>query len=241
MDLIDVIRICARRWYVLLPLVLASAGLAYQAYSQAKPVYYTNAVVGLAPPNNRTWQLPDGTPTPVNGLLEGGGPNLIANLTILGLKDAAVTARVVEGGGSPAYGVKMFPVAENAPQVPLIMIETTQPTADLSAKTIELVVGQSSSVLKATQQQAGVGEAQMVKPILAAAPAEPKMGTPSRTKASLGIFLGGFGLSVIVTVLVDIAMSRRRLGKPATPALTTTEQPAGMLHDQAKAQASVDA
>lgn len=49
MDLFDVIRSCARRWYVLIPLLLVVGWFSYDVYSSVKPVYYSSAVIGLAP------------------------------------------------------------------------------------------------------------------------------------------------------------------------------------------------
>ena len=51
MDLFDVVRSCFRRWYVVLPLLLIAAWFAHDIYTSVKPVYYSNAVVGLAAPN----------------------------------------------------------------------------------------------------------------------------------------------------------------------------------------------
>ena len=55
MDLFDVVRSCIRRWYVVLPLLLIVAWYSHQIYASAKPVYYSSAVIGVAPPNTQVW------------------------------------------------------------------------------------------------------------------------------------------------------------------------------------------
>src|SRR4051794_1610283 len=86
-DLFDVVRSCFRRWYVVLPLMLIVCWFAHSVYSSVKPVYYSSALIGIAPPSTRVENTPDGVPVPRNGLLDTGGAQLIANLTALGLID----------------------------------------------------------------------------------------------------------------------------------------------------------
>src|SRR4051812_19705280 len=83
-DLIDVVRASIRRWYILLPLLAITGVIAHNYYVSVKPVYYSQAVVGIAPSNLQTQYTADGTPVFRNGLLDVGGPTLIANLAVLG-------------------------------------------------------------------------------------------------------------------------------------------------------------
>ena len=87
MDLFDVARSCFRRWYVFLPLLLIVGWFSYSVYSSVKPVYYSNAVIGIAPPSTRVDNVAPGVPLPRNGLLDIGGASLIANMTALGLRE----------------------------------------------------------------------------------------------------------------------------------------------------------
>ena len=101
MDLFDVMRSCLRRWYILLPLLLVTGWFSYGAYSSAKPVYYSNAVLGLTPPSVKLDQPTTSSEVRRNGLLDVGGASLLANLTALGLKEPSVIERVVASGGLP--------------------------------------------------------------------------------------------------------------------------------------------
>jgi len=82
-----VARSCARRWYIFLPLLLVTAWFSHSAYSSAKPVYYSQAVVGLAPPSSRVENVPQGEPVSRNALLDIGGASLVANMAAMKLKE----------------------------------------------------------------------------------------------------------------------------------------------------------
>lgn len=210
MDLFDVVRSCARRWYVFLPLLAIVTWFSYSTYSSVKPVYYSNAVIGVAPPSTRIDNAPPGVPLPRNGLLDVGGASLIANMTAVGLREPSVVDQVVGAGGQPGYVARMFPVEGTMPQLPLVMIEATEADPDAATKTLELVIAQSAETLRNLQHQARVPEDQMVAPFVVSPPSTPAAGMPARTRSTIAIFVAGFGLSVVVTVLVDMMLSRRR-------------------------------
>lgn len=228
MDLFDVVRSCARRWYVFVPLLAIVTWFSYSAYTSVQPVYYSNAVIGMAAPSSRIDNPPQGIPIPRNGLLDVGGASFIANMTTLGLQEAAVVDRVTAGGGVPDYSVRMFPGPANMQQLPLIMIEATNADQDAVSTTLELVVAEAESTLKTLQQQANVPDPQMVVPFVVSPPSTPAAGTPARTRSTLMIFVAGLGLTVVVTVLFDVVLSRRtRRNKDshAPSAATETQVP----------------
>lgn len=223
MDLFDVVRSCARRWYVFVPLLAIVTWFSYSAYTSVQPVYYSNAVIGLAAPSSRIDNPPQGIPIPRNGLLDVGGASLIANMTTLGLQEPAVVDRVVASGGLPDYSARMFPGPANMQQLPLIMIEATNPERKAVSATLQLVVAEAEATLKALQQQANVPDAQMVVPFVVSPPSTPAAGTPARTRSTVTIFAAGLGLSVVATVLLDVLLTRRTRRKnvahaPSTPA-----------------------
>jgi hypothetical protein len=211
MDLFDVIRSCARRWYVLIPLLLVVGWFSYDVYSSVKPVYYSSAVIGLAPPSVRVEDTPPGVPLARNGLLDVGGAALIANMTAVGLQEPSVVARVVAAGGLPTYAAKMFPVPATMGQLPLVMVEVTDPNPAAVTQTLDLVIPQAEVTLRNLQQNANVPNDQMVAPFVVSPPGPPAAATPSRTRSTVAIFVAGAGLVTVVTVIVDVLLVR--LGK----------------------------
>lgn len=210
MDLFDVVRSCFRRWYVVLPLLLVTAWFAHKSYVSVKPVYYSSAVISLAPPSTRVDQSEPGAPVPRNGLLDVGGAELIANMAAYGLHNPDVVQRVVAAGGQPNYISRLFPVPATSPQLPLIMIEATENNPEDATKTVELVIAQADSTLTTLQQQARVPDDQMVTSFTVSPPSPPVAGMPSRTRSTISIFAAGAALSVLVGTVLDVLMTRRK-------------------------------
>jgi len=209
-DLFDVARSCFRRWYVVLPLLLITAWFAHKSYISVKPVYYSSAVIGIAPPSMRIDQMELGVPVPRNGLLDVGGAPLIAQMAAEGLHNPDVVQRVVAAGGQPNYTARMFPVPATSPPLPLIMIEATESQSADATKTVELVIAQADSTLRTLQQLAGVPGDQMVAPFTVSPPSVPAAGMPSRTRSTIAIFVAGAGLSVLIGTVVDVLLMRRK-------------------------------
>ena len=212
MDLFDVIRICVRRWYIFLPLLIAASGYAYNLYSSVQPVYYANSVLTIAAPNQKVAYGGAGESIGVNGLLEVGGPNLITNIAVISCNaDPALRGRVVARGGTPNFVIKNFPTAtgtqSNGP-LPLVMVETTQSDLQTAKKTVELAAVEIGPCLQAVQRNAGVPESVLVKAIPVSAPV-PIKAFPSRTRGPIGILVGGLLLAVLASVTTDALVNLR--------------------------------
>jgi hypothetical protein len=206
-DLFDVVRACFRRWYVVLPVLFAAVWYAHGAYASVKPVYYTSAVVGMAPSSQISY-TESGAPTSRNGLLDAGGPTLIANMAVLAMREPAVVSQVVAAGGRPDYGVKMFPVPATMPELPLIMIDAGERTPESATKTVELVAAQVDAALRSVQQQAAVPDDQMVRAFPVSSPGEPVQAMPSRTQSAILIIAAGAGAAVLIGVVLDVLLMR---------------------------------
>jgi hypothetical protein len=209
-DLFDIARACARRWWVFLPLLLIVGWFSYDVYSSVKPVYYGNAVIGLTPPSTKIYNAPQGVALPRNGLLDIGGADLIANMAAVGLREPSAVDRVVEGGGIPDYVSKMFPIPTGTSPLPIVMVEATAADPAAVTRTLELVITQADATLRALQRQAQIPEDQMVTPFVVSPPSTPAAGMPARTRSTIAIFVAGAGLAVLVTVVMDALLVRRK-------------------------------
>jgi hypothetical protein len=209
-DLFDVFRSCFRRWYILLPPLLITGWYTHSVYESVKPVYYSQAIVGLAPPSYRLDQAVAGQPVPRNGLLDVGGAALLANMTALALREPAVVNLVVARGGLPDYGAKLFPVAPNAQPIPLVMLEESAPDSAAATKTLSLVTDEASAALERIQRQAKVPPEMMVDSFVVSPASDPIAAMPTRTRSVATIAVAGIGLSVLVAVLTDVFIVRRR-------------------------------
>jgi hypothetical protein len=208
-DLFDVVRSCIRRWYIVLPLLLFVAWCSHHVYKSVKPVYYSNALIGVSLPNSQVTIPAQGVAVPRNGLVDAGGSTtMIANMVALNLRGPAVAAQVVSAGGQANYTSKMFPVPATMPELPMVMIEATEPDPAAASKTVELVVAQAAPTLRTLQQQASVPEDQMVTSFVVSPPSLPAAGTPSRTKSTIAVFVAGAGLAILVGVVADVVLMR---------------------------------
>ena len=165
-------------------------------------------MIGVTPPSARVDQAAPGAAVPRNGLLDVGGATLITNMATLGLMDSATHEQVVEAGGKLDYTVRMFPVPGTMPQLPMIMIESTESDPIAAKKTVELVVAQADSALRTLQRQAGVADDQMVRPFVVSAPLVPIPGMPNRTKSTVAVFVAGAGIAILVGTVVDVLLTR---------------------------------
>ncbi|HEY7052910.1 MAG TPA: hypothetical protein VH496_12380 [Mycobacterium sp.] len=239
MDLFDVVRSCVRRWYVFVPLLLIAGWFSYSSYTSAQPVYYSSAVIGIAPPSTEINNPLPGVPQPRNGLLDVGGASLIANMAAVGLREPSVVDRVVAAGGLPTYTSKLFPVPATSPELPLIMVEVTDADPAAVSKTLRLVVAQAAVTLRSLQQQAQVPDEEMVAPFVVSPPGTPVAGMPSRTRSTISTFVAGAGLAVLLSVLVDVFLTRRKAKR--RPATAKADEETKLVSPPGDAEESISA
>ncbi len=110
------------------------------------------------------------------------------------------------------------PFPANTPPMPMIMIESSSGDPAEVTKTLELVLAQADGTLHDIQAQAQVPTNLMVSSFVVAPPSTPSAGMPSRTRSTVAIFIAGAGLTVLMTVLVDILLIRIRVMVTATTA-----------------------
>lgn len=221
MDLFDVARITAKRWYVFIPLALITAFFAYQAYSGVKPQYYTSVSVGLVSPSVKDVAVQSSPSDPVfqvsNGLQDAGGVSLLANLLSIGLRDASVQAQVRAAGGSGSYSSEVFNLP-NAGQLPIVVVSSQGPSAQGVFDTVNLVAQQAEPTLRGIQAQAGVPDSRLISAFPLSAVPEPVGGLPGRTRETATLAVAGLAGAVVASVLFDavvvrIGRSRRKDGR----------------------------
>jgi hypothetical protein len=208
MDSFNLKRSCVRRWYVIVPLLLMTAWYSHHFYGTVQPVYSAKTVIGLTAPSLKVSQYAPGAKIPQNGLLDVGGADLIANQLALGLRGQSVLDRVVAAGGVPWYVVSLLPGTNE--QLPIIVIEGRASKPTQVTTTLDLLVAQSAVTLRSLQQQAHVPEDQMVIPFVVSPPKTPSAAYPTRVRWTLERFLAGVGVSILLTVLVDVLLTRRK-------------------------------
>jgi hypothetical protein len=219
-DALDVVRACFRQKFVVLALMVIVAWIVFQPHKSAKPAYYSDTIVGMAP-SNLQWPIGcDGAPAPKNGLLDIGGEDLVTSMAVYAFNQPSVKGRVVAGGGTAnffAEAVKTFDSAgKPGPEKPLIRIEAIAEDPHVAQNTAQLAAAEADHVLGDIQQQAGVPDEQMVKAITIAPASVPV--TPMQGPRKLAIYRAMIGITIVifVSVGIDSILTRRRRRKENT-------------------------
>ncbi|WP_299576146.1 hypothetical protein [uncultured Williamsia sp.] len=217
MDLFDVLRACARRWFVFIPLVAISIAIAYNNYSGVTPVFFGNVSVGLTAPSTKTQQTSSTGSVQVNsnGLVDAGGVSYLATLVATAMDEPSTREAVRAAGGTLDYNTKLF-TAPVGTQIPILVIDASGASGRAVQETLRAAVAQAEPVAQSVQSDAGVPAANQYRALTPAEIPTPGGGYPSRTREALATILGGILISVVVTVAVDaiLAYVARRRRKP---------------------------
>lgn len=216
MDLFDVLKTCARRWFVFIPLLVVTILIAYSNYSGVKPVYFGNVSVGLTAPSTKIQQSSSTAPVTVNsnGLVDAGGVSYLASLLSMAMNESGTKSTVREQGGTVGYNAKVFTQTTGVP-VPILVISASGTSAVAVQRTLQLAVGQAEPVLQSVQGDAGVPNTSRYRALSPSEVPVPGGGFPSRTRQAVATILGGLLVSVVLTVAADAVIQyilrRRRL------------------------------
>jgi len=199
-DLLAVLRVAARRWYILLPLlVLATVG-GWAVSQKVSPNYQIKAVFPISAPYTDSDDA--GNQLSRNPFLD-----IVTTSKILGMLGDSPDVRnaVEDGGGDPEYeiteegGVLSSTVSTDSP--------------DRALATYRLTVDALGTRLDALQADAGVPPAFRVtiRNVLQPAQAEESLGNRQRVLIA-SVALGG-SLSIAICVFSDYVLIRRRTGR----------------------------
>lgn len=218
MDLFDVVRACARRWYITVPLLLVTLIVSGLSYVSVETKYYGTTVLGIAP---AVAPQSPGSGLPSNGLMDTGGIGLLSNLLSLGLQDEAVRTQIEADGGLPDYTSAVYAVPGG--QLPLVTVEATASDTAAVERTLTLVTQQAQTTLKQIQEGAGVVAVTQATTYPVRPPTAPEARKPGRARTTVAIFVVGFALSVLISVVADVMITRRRRTDADAPDDTHSE------------------
>lgn len=217
MDLLSFLGMLVRRWYVVLPLLLGTLGLATYSWSVAPRTYETTATVLL--------RFPIG----VNQEMAGRNP-------YLGYGNLSVPARVVTDVlTSPEYvreadlpGTYVAEV-DTTTQAPIIAVQSRDQTPAGSTTTTFAVIDGISEVLQDRQEAAGAPEESWLTAEVVEAPDEPLQLNTSRIRAAGGVLALGALFAVGAGMAAE---ARHRRGRVEVRILSASNQaPCGICGD----------
>ena len=209
MDLSDLLRLCRRRWYVVLLGLMMTMGLVLLALRLVPATYESTADVLLLPakttvgPGNNPYLALDGLQT-------------IADVVSRAMVDETSVRSVEAAGGSDRFEVSADPTTNG----PVILISVDEESGAAAENTLGLVLDRLPTTLQSIQQDAGVPQAFRITSleITENAPVEVRK---SQLRAALVALAGGIALTLLVVSIVDTVLTRRREAGSAVPIQTS--------------------
>jgi len=199
-DLLAVLRVAARRWYILLPLLVLGTVGGWAVSQKVSPKYQIEAVLPISAPYTDSDDAS-------NQLSRNPFNDIVTTSKILGLLGDSpdVRSAVEDGGGDPDYEI----TGEGG--VLSLTVRTDSP--DRTLATYGLISDALGIRLDALQADAGVPPAFRVtiRNVLRPAQAEESLGNRQRVLIA-SVALGGT-LSIAICVFADYVLTRRRTGR----------------------------
>jgi hypothetical protein len=207
MDLLTIIAIVVRRWYVFFPIVaLTGIGLLLIT-PQLRPEYQASGSLLLVGPKKVT-QVVQGKPTQigVNPLLGSGQPLMTTSATLASdASSLAVREGIKESGAVLDYTVA---VDSHAPII-TVVDRATKPSAAIAA--VDTLLARMSTRLATLQQEVGAPSSELVDSKILDGPIDTTVLSSSKNRTVILLAFAGLLVATSATFTVDgIITSRRR-------------------------------
>lgn len=211
MDLLDLLKLMFRRWYVCGPLVLLAVGAAFAYGTAVEPEYKTSAAILLVPPTvTGATSNPDGSAQPANPWLRIG-ENGMAQAIQISTSAHGARARVAAAGGESDYEVGL--VSRSAILTVNVVADTEANARATVTAVIRLiqeeVAGQQSRYGTAPEEQIGTEVLDPGTQITAS--------RANLLRAQIVLIAIGVLLAAAAAVLVDALARGRTARRPTGP------------------------
>lgn len=243
MDFLTAVKVVVRRWYVVLPVMLVSAVITAGVVQNVPPAYQSAGSVLLASPG---MAREDGAPA-INPFANiDYSSSVVAGIVAQLMESKEVRERLVEAGADPDYIVGT-PTGSNAP---VLGIESTAATAELSVQTVQIVMTGIQQELETRQRDAGGPPHTWIRAIVLTTPTEADVVVSGKIRALAALAALGLVAAVSLAFLVEsIGVGRRRrmhdvdgptpAGSPARrPAVPHRPAPEGAVEETVAAGAA---
>ena len=222
MDAVFVLRASARRWYLVVPVLTLSCGLAVGAYRHVEPLYTASSSIVILPshavPAGAVGADATGLANPYAG---SGGTRLAAAVLAKNIASTSFRAQL----DLPVAGTPVTIASTVAAQQPIITVEVTAGTAAEVFRTLDAVTASARTVLDEFQAVAQAPLATRYLVASAVPASEATDVTPSRWRTPGAIVVLGGALAALLAVALEAALTA--LPRPRAGAAPDPLDPAG--------------
>ena len=220
MDLLTTIRILLRRWFVVVPGLLLTAGAAYYAMQAVSPSYEAaGAVVLLGPATAGAPVKGEPTPPPVNPYLEfGGALETTGEILSRTLMSQAEVDKLYAKGATATYEVGTGSEGGS----PIVNVIATDTDEAVAIRTVGIVAAEVRAELQRRQAAAGAPASQFIRVEDVTIPTKATKMAGSTMRAVAAVMALGLAVSFGLGFMAEaIAVRRSAPHAPYAPAAST--------------------
>lgn len=222
MDMLGILKICVRRWFVFVPLVLIGVIVADRLADGTRPEYESAVrIVAIAPAGEQP-RVAEGKVQPVNPYLGSGGARLLLSTVGERLQTNGARTAVEAAGGERDYEMV---IARSSDVLSFETVSESRPAARQTSVTLgERAVAEAQVV----QEEAGV-QSELFLQVRLMYPVDLPAELPSAaTKVRIFAIGAGLAIAAAASVLVEgivLAFRRWRRARPARGRTVVTPPP----------------
>ncbi len=216
MDAVDILRICLRRWYVMLPILLGAAGVSYQLLQAQETTYTAAASYGLVQP-----RLPGGTLTGERNPL-GTDDDALVGAALEAQLDSRETQQQLGTGTTRGWGPGQVDDGSSY-SVGIPQFETTYEVRAWGSDQREVrdvvnrVIEAASGIADELQTRAGAPDAVRYEPFVLAPTQVDELPPTAGTKLVIAVMGVGVLVGAAWSIVADRLLRRRTTrSRPAT-------------------------
>jgi hypothetical protein len=218
-DSLDVIKVCLRRWYIFLPLVLLAAGAGVGLSKQVKPTYTATGSYAFLYPRPEAI-TPAADPRNQNPLVTQGYTALLGEAVQAQLSSASMQetlGRTNRGWAPDEPATNNHYTVTLPPQSASYIVQTWADTEEAAAGVVQAVLKAAPQSAKEAQERAGAPEASRYTAFITAATQTEQLPPQSPLKLVLTMVAIGALAGAALSLLVDRMFPKKRAKTPTSP------------------------
>jgi hypothetical protein len=210
MDAVDVLKVCLRRWYVMLPILLGAAGVSYQLVQAQETTYTAWSSYGLVQPGLAAGPQTDADTNPL-----GPGGNLLLGEALEAQLNSRETQAVLGSdetrGWGPGEAVNYRSYIVRIPQNETTYEVRTWGEDEREVReVVDGVVAAAPDIADSAQDRAGVPTAQRYEPFVFAPTQVEELPSTSGLKLAIAVMGVGLLMGAAWSIVTDRVVRWRR-------------------------------